>query len=139
MANLKTQATQASVSDFLAQLPEAQYNDCQMLMQMMGDITQQTATMWGTSIVGFGAYQYEYKSGHCGRWFWVGFAPRKQNLTLYLMAGFEQYGDLLQQLGKYKAGQSCLYIKRLSEVQLDILRQLITQTVANIKTQYPLS
>jgi hypothetical protein len=85
--------------------------------------------MWGSSIVGFGDYRYKYGSGREGEWFLAGFSPRKQNLTLYIMAGFEQYDELIKKLGKYKTGKSCLYIKRLEDIDLATLKKLIQQSV----------
>jgi uncharacterized protein YdhG (YjbR/CyaY superfamily) len=95
--------------------------------------------MWGSSIIGFGRYRYKYESGREGEWFLTGFSPRKQNLTLYIMAGFEEYDELLKQLGKYKTGKACLYIKRLDEVNLPTLKKLIQQSVKHMaKTNAPL-
>jgi hypothetical protein len=88
--------------------------------------------MWGDSIVGFGSYHYRYASGREGDWFVTGFSPRKQNLTLYIMAGFDNYDHLLQNLGKHKTGKSCLYIKRLEDVDLDTLRELVSQSVQHM-------
>ena len=85
--------------------------------------------MWGDSIVGFGAYHYKYASGREGDWFLTGFSPRKQNLTLYIMSGFEEYNDLLNKLGKYKTGKACLYINKLEDVDLSVLQELVTKSV----------
>lgn len=137
MSNLKTQPTQESVADFLANLPPKQQTDCQQILQIIQNITQQPPVMWGKSIVGFGQYQYEYKSGHTGIWFWAGFSPRKQNLTIYLMTGFDHTEHLLQQLGKHTIGTSCLYINKIADVNLSILTQIITESVEKLKKQYP--
>ena len=88
--------------------------------------------MWGDSIVGFGNYHYKYKSGREGDWFLTGFSPRKQNLTLYIMAGFSGYDNLLKDLGKYKTGKSCLYINKLEDVNLDVLRELVKQSAEHV-------
>ena len=85
--------------------------------------------MWGSSIVGFGSYHYKYASGREGDSFLTGFSPRKQNLTLYIMAGFDQYEELLKKLGKHTTGKSCLYIKRLENIDLPTLKALIQQSV----------
>lgn len=88
--------------------------------------------MWGSSIVGFGDYHYKYESGREGDWFVTGFSPRKQNLTLYIMAGFDNYDQLLSRLGKYKTGKSCLYINKLDDVDLDVLKELVAQSAAHM-------
>ncbi len=88
--------------------------------------------MWGPSIVGFGTYHYKYASGREGDWFLTGFSPRKQNLTLYIMAGFKRYDELLNKLGKYKTGKSCLYIRNLDDVDVDVLRELVKQSVEHV-------
>ena len=85
--------------------------------------------MWGTSIIGFGSYRYKYASGREGEWMLTGFSPRKQNLTLYIMPGFENYETLLANLGKYKTGKSCLYINKLEDVDLSVLEELVRQSV----------
>ena len=89
--------------------------------------------MWGTSIVGFGSYTTKYASGRTGEWPLTGFAPRKQNLTLYIMTGFDQYEALLEKLGKHKTGKSCLYVNKLADVDLDTLRELVRQSVAHTR------
>jgi len=88
--------------------------------------------MWGDSIVGFGSYHYKYKSGREGDWPMTGFSPRKRNLTLYIMPGFSEYDDLLTNLGKYKTGKSCLYINKIEDVDLDVLRELVLQSVEHM-------
>lgn len=95
----------------------------------MTSITGVKPKMWGTSIVGFGEYHYKYESGREGDWFLCGFSPRKQALTLYIMGGLESQKDLLARLGKYKIGKSCLYIKKLEDIDMKVLRSLIHQGV----------
>lgn len=130
MAELKTKPTDASVSDYLVQVPdERRRQDCQTLLEMMREITQAEPVMWGDRMVGFGRYRYRSHTGNSGEWLMVGFAPRKTELTLYLLAGLEPFSDLLAQLGKHKTGKGCLYIKRLSDVDMTVLRELVTQTV----------
>lgn len=138
MAELKTQKNQASVAEFIeAQASETTRDDCRRLVAIMEEIAGAPATMWGGSIVGFGHYHYRYASGREGDWFLVGFSPRKQNLTLYIMAGFDAYESLLAQLGKHKTGKSCLYIKKLDDLHEPTLRELIRQSVASLQQQYP--
>lgn len=131
MAQLKTQPTGASVEAYLnAVEDEKKRADSFALLQLMQEVTGEPATMWGDSIVGFGSYHYCYESGREGDWFLTGFAPRKRNLTLYIMAGFDQYDGLLARLGKHKTGKACLYINKLEDVDLDVLRELVRQSAA---------
>lgn len=133
MAELKTQKNDASVTDFLNGVDEKRREDCFALVELMEEVTGAAAQMWGTSIVGFGSYHYKYASGKEGDWMLVGFSPRKQNLTLYIMSGFEEYDGLLAKLGKHSTGKSCLYIKRLADVDMDVLRQLVAASVEHMK------
>ena len=100
----------------------------------MKEVTGSRPKMWGDSIVGFGSCHYKYASGREGDWFVAGFSPRKANLTLYIMAGFSRYKELLAKLGRHKTGKSCLYIKRLADIDLAILRQLVEDSVAHVST-----
>ena len=130
MANLKTIPTRASVDKFLRGIAdEKRRADCYQILDIMMKATRAEPKMWGTSIVGFGDYHYVYKSGRQGDWFITGFSPRKQNLTLYVMGGFNQFEDLMKQLGKHSTGKGCLYINRLEDVDIKILKKLITQSV----------
>ena len=130
MAELKTKPTQASVLDFLGMLSDDQRrNDCLVVLELMKAATGAEPVMWGSSIVGFGRYQYRYKSGRQGVWPVISFSPRKNDLTLYIMPGFDRYESLLARLGKHKTGKSCLYLKRLSDVDLSILIELIGESV----------
>ena len=92
--------------------------------------------MWGKAIVGFGSYHFVYASGREGDWFQVGFAPRKQNITLYIMAGFSRYEELMGRLGKHKTGKSCLYVKRLDDIDRDVLGDLVRSSVAYLVETY---
>lgn len=130
MADLKTVPTRASVDKFLKGISdEKKRADCYQILEIMSKATRSQPKMWGTSIVGFGDYHYVYASGREGDWFITGFSPRKQNLTLYMMGGFEQFPELMQQLGKHSTGKGCLYINRLEDVDLKVLKKLITQSV----------
>ncbi len=138
MAELKTRQNDASVEAFLNSIAdEKKREDCFTLLDMMKQATGVAPKMWGDSIVGFGSYHYKYKSGREGDWFLAGFAPRKQTLTLYIMAGFDQYDDLLAKLGKYKTGKSCLYIKKLADIDLATLKELVKQSVEHMKKTNP--
>lgn len=134
MAELKTKLTHASVEKFLNTVTDEQKRaDCFALVEMMRKITKAEPKMWGSSIVGFGSYHYTYASGREGDWMLVGFSPRKQNLTLYIMAGFEEYEALLKKLGsKHSIGKSCLYIKRLGDVHVPTLKRLIQKSVKHM-------
>ncbi len=130
MAELKTKLTEESALAFLDQIENDQRRqDCLTVLELMKNVTGDEPRMWGESIVGFGSYHYRGKSGREGDWMLVGFSPRKQNLTLYIMAGFDGYDGLMSKLGKFKTGKSCLYINRLTDVDLQVLRDLIKQSV----------
>jgi hypothetical protein len=133
MAELKTQKTEASVAEFLDSIPdEGQRKDSKSLTKMMGRITGAKPRMWGPSIVGFGDLHYRSASGREGDWFKIGFSPRKQSLTLYLaLADVKQFDKQLERLGKHTTGKSCLYIKRLDDVDQQVLEELIASAVAS--------
>jgi len=138
MAELKTKENDRSVEAFLAGIEDAQKQaDCRALVAIMQDATGAAPRMWGESIVGFGHYHYKYASGREGDWFLTGFAPRKQNLTLYIMAGFDNYEALLGRLGKHTTGKSCLYVKRLADVDMPVLTELVVESVAHMKATNP--
>ena len=133
MAELKTQPTDQSVKAFLNTVAnEKKREDSFAILKLMQEATGAEPRMWGSSIVGFGDYHYKYESGREGDWFVAGFSPRKQNLTLYIMAGFDNYDQLLSRLGKYKTGKSCLYINKLDDVDLDVLKELVAQSAAHM-------
>ena len=130
MAENKTKATDQSVTAFLDNLAdEARRRDCYAVLDLMKGITGEEPTMWGPTMVGFGSYHYKYESGREGDMFVVGFSPRKPNLTLYLMGGLEQYETLLKKLGKYKTSKACLYVKKLADIDLTVLREMVKQSV----------
>jgi len=137
MAELKTQPTVASVADFLAAVePAGRRADAQMLATLLTEVSGETPVMWGTSIVGFGRYTYVNTTKKPADWPIIGFSPRKANLTVYIMPGFEGYEDLLARLGKHKTSVSCLYLNRLSDVDLDVLREMATRSVAWMRARY---
>ena len=138
MAELKTKETNASVRDFLNRIDDAQKKaDSKLLLKMMQTVTGNKPKMWGDSIVGFGKYTYQYASGRTGDWMQTGFSPRKTNLSIYIMCGFEDFQSELKKLGKYKTGASCLYIKSLKEVNLEILTLLVKKSVEKMRKKYP--
>lgn len=137
MAEAKTKPTKVSVAAFLKTVTDAQkLEDARAVIAMMREATKQDPVMWGTSIIGFGTYSYKYESGREADWPIVGLSPRKQNLTLYIMPGFDGYQDLLSKLGKHTTGRSCLYIKRLSDIDVPTLKKLISRSVAAMKKKY---
>jgi hypothetical protein len=134
MAEPKTKPTKASVEKFLNQIPdETKREDSFQIARMMQEITGKEPKMWGSSIVGFDSYYYKYASGHEGEWPIAAFSPRKQDLTIYIMPGFEEHVDLMKQLGKHRTAKSCLYIKRLSDVHVPTLKKLIRLSVKEMK------
>ncbi len=138
MATMKTIKNEDSVSAFIENVEdERKREDCRMLIKIMSQITGSQAAMWGSSIVGFGSYHYRYASGREGDFFLTGFSPRKQNLTVYVMPGFSQYDSLMQKLGKHKVGKSCLYMKKLEDVDIRILTRLIDESVQEMRRKYP--
>jgi hypothetical protein len=134
MAELKTQRTKASVAAFLNAIEDDQMRkDCKAVAKLMQEVTGEKPAMWGASIVGFGSLEYtNTKAG--GEWPLTGFSPRKQNLTMYIMPGFAKYQELLGKLGKHSTGQSCLYVKRLADVDLPTLKKLIAASVKDRKS-----
>mgnify|MGYP001766619116 CR=1 FL=1 len=130
MAELKTKVNDQSVTAFLeANTDEKRRKDCFTVLEMMKKATGSEPKMWGDSIVGFGSYHYKYASGQEGDWLITGFSPRKQALTLYLMSGFDNYESILSRLGKFKTGKSCLYIKKLDDIDVTVLQELIDKSV----------
>lgn len=133
----KTKETKASVKKFIdAVAGEQRRDDCRAVIALMQKITKEEPKMWGPSIVGFGSYHYKYESGHEGDSCLAAFSPRKPNLTLYVMPGFEGYEDLMSKLGKYKTGKVCIYIKSLSDIDIKVLEKLIKGSVDFVKKKY---
>jgi len=138
VTDLKTQKNKASVESFLnAVEPEQRKQDAFAVLELMKKITGEEPAMWGSSIVGFGSYHYVYASGREGDWMRIGFSPRKTALTLYIMSGFAKYDELMDKLGKYKTGKSCLYIKKLEDVDIKVLTQLMKESLKYMKKTYP--
>lgn len=135
MSELKTKVTKASVDKFIRSIKDEQAReDCFKIAEMMAKAAKAEPKMWGTSIVGFGSYHYKGKSGREGDWFLTGFSPRKQALTLYLMGGFDDDAELLARLGKYSTGKGCLYIKKLADIDVKVLKELIARSVKRMKS-----
>jgi hypothetical protein len=129
MAELKTQKSDDSVEGFIAAIEdERKREDSRALLEMMTRVTGERPHMWGASIIGFGDHHFRYASGREGDWFKVGFSPRKQNLTLYVMDYVPEGDSLMAKLGKYTTGKACIYIKRLSDVDTDVLESLVKRS-----------
>jgi len=137
MAELKTKRSSAGVTEFLSEVEDKQkLADCRAIAKMMRTATGKRAKMWGASIVGFGSYDYVYKTGNSGTSLITGFSPRAQNISIYIMPGFSGFKSLLSKLGKYKTGKSCLYIKRLDDVDEKVLQKLINESVKEMRRRY---
>lgn len=137
MAENKTKPTKKSVTAFIKDIQDEQMRrDARKVAAMMREATGTRAKMWGASIVGFGEYHYKYASGREGDFMITGFSPRKQALTLYVIPGFRHFEALMGKLGKYKTGKSCLYIRRLSDVDEQVLKRLITASVKYMREHY---
>jgi len=138
MSEIKTRPTDASVEAFIDAVDHPRRReDARTLLELMQRVTGEQPVMWGPSIVGYGSYHYRYTSGQEADWPVVGFSPRKQNLSIYIMTGFEASVELLSRLGKHKTGKSCLYVNKLADVDLDVLEDLVRASVAEMKRRYP--
>jgi hypothetical protein len=130
----KTRKTDASVTAYLDSVEnERRRQDGYALLKMMREVTGEEPAMWGESMIGFGTYHYKYDSGREGDMMMVGFAPRKQAMSVYIMAGFDEYDDLLDRLGKHRTGASCLYINKLADVDEAVLRELVARSYEHMK------
>ena len=137
MAELKTRPQRQSVAEFIRGIEDPKIRrDCDKLRKLMARVTGKRAVIWGTAIVGFGKYQYRYNSGHSGEYFVTGFSPRKQNLTIYIMPGFNQYKKQLGKMGRHKLGKSCLYVKNLGQVDLRALEDMVADSVRRMSEMY---
>ncbi len=137
MADQKTKPTEQSVDDFLAKVAdEKRRQDCYIILDVMKKATKQEPKMWGGSIIGFGQYHYKYDSGHEGDSCLVGFSPRKAEITVYIMSGFPEREELLAKLGKVKTGKACIYVKKVDDIHLPTLRELVKKSVAYLKKKY---
>lgn len=137
MPENKTKPTNESVGEFLVGVENDQKrSDTQAIVDMMHEVTGYPPKMWGASIIGFGSYSYKYRSGHSGEWSIVGVSPRKRNITVYIMPGFGQMADLLGKLGKHKTAKSCLYINKLADLDVQVLREIIVRSVDYMKEHY---
>jgi len=134
MAEVKTKPTRRSVPAYLAAITDdKRRRDAEVVCSMMEDVTGEKPVLWGDSLIGFGTYHYKYASGHEGDTALVGFAPRKDRITIYLVDGFDDREEMLQRLGKHTRGKSCLHIKRLDDVDVKVLRQMVKSSVTQMR------
>lgn len=134
----KTTATEASVKDFLASVePERKRQDAEALDALFQRVTGFQPRMWGPTIVGYGQYHYRYATGREGDFLATGFSPRKASLSIYIMPGYGDFGDLLARLGKHKTGKSCLYVNKLADIDLSVLEELIAAGLRDLNTHWP--
>lgn len=134
----KTTATDASVAAFLAAVePEKKRRDAETLDVLFRRVTGYRPRMWGPTIVGYGQYHYRYATGREGDFLATGFSPRKANLSIYIMPGYADFGDLLARLGKHKTGKSCLYVNRLADIDVQVLEELIRAGLRDLETHWP--
>ncbi len=137
---VKTKLNESSVETFLDSVPdEKKRADSYQILELMREVTGEEPKMWGSSIIGFGSYHYKSKSGQEGDWMLIGFSPRKQSLTLYIISGFDEYEDLLKKLGKFSTAKACLYIKKVEDIDLEVLKELVELSVEKMKKSYKLS
>ena len=140
MAEAKTKPTEQTPDSFLSTISdESVRKDCYTLISLIEKTTEAPATMWGPAIIGFGKYHYKYESGREGEMCIVGFSPRKANLTLYILSDFESKDELLAKLGKYKRGKGCMYIKKLSDIDLSVLESIISNTFIYMKKKHAIT
>ncbi|HVJ02746.1 MAG TPA: DUF1801 domain-containing protein [Sphingomonas sp.] len=137
MAGTKTRPTATSAAEFIDAVPDAnRREDARAVLAMMERLSGEPATMWGPSIVGFGSYHYRYESGHEGDACRIGFSPRKAELVLYVLSGGAEEAALLARLGKHRTGKSCLYVKKLADVDLGVLEELLRVHLAHMDARY---
>lgn len=138
MSENKTRPSSRSAEDYLDSVSDpVRREDARALCEMMKRVTGEEPVLWGGSMVGFGKYRYRYESGREGEWLATGFAPRAKELVVYLIADAPNRQDLLARLGKHRTGKSCLYIKRLPDVNLDVLEALIRKSLGALRDRYP--
>ena len=138
MSDNKTVPHDGSVTEFLSAVEnDRRREDAFALLEIMREETGEEPVLWGPSIVGFGSYHYRYATGREGDFLATGFSPRKQNLVVYLMSGFDGFPELMGRLGRHSTGKSCLYLNRLGDVNEEVLRELIRRSVSHVKSRYP--
>ncbi|MFD1848448.1 DUF1801 domain-containing protein [Oceanobacillus bengalensis] len=138
MYELKTKENDQSIIDFIEKIEKPKKReDAYRLLDIFSETTGYSAKMWGTSIIGFGTYHYKYESGHEGDAPLVGFSPRKANFSLYFATGDDKRAELLKDFGKHKTGKACVYINKIADINVDVLKKLINQSVSFLQEMYP--
>lgn len=137
MAKNKTQPTEQSVKSFIDSLDDQQkIADSYSLIELMKEVTGCEPKMWGPSIIGFDQYHYNYESGREGDWLKTGFSPRKREFSIYIMSGFAKHDQLMKKLGNHRTGKSCLYVKKLEDINMDVLRDLVQESIKYVDEKY---
>jgi len=138
MTELKTKATEVKAADFIAAVPDpVRRADAEIVCEMLQRLTGEEPRMWGPTIIGFGSYRYTYDSGHSGEMCRLGFSPRKAETVLYVLTGQPDQETLLARLGKHRTGKSCLYVKKLADVDLTVLEEIARTALAHMDATYP--
>jgi len=138
MVEAKTKRNDGDVDAFIDAVEnEKRRADCRAVVDLLRRVSGQEPEMWGGSIIGFGSYDYRYESGRTGSWPRIGCSPRKQSMTLYIMPGFDRYEEILDRLGKYRTGKSCLYVNKLEDVDMAVLEELATASLEHMERAYP--
>lgn len=134
MAEIKTKATDVIPEKYINSIENDQRRaDCARLVEIMTEVSGAPAKMWGDSIVGFGDFHYKYASGRENDWFYCGFSNRKQNIVIYSMAYIENFPDTIKNLGKFKTGKACIYINKLDDIKIEVLKQYLSESIEKLK------
>ena len=140
MAETKTKPTDVTVAEFIAGVePEGRQADAEVLDAFFRRVTGWQPVMWGPTMVGYGSYAYRYETGHGGTALATGFSPRKAELSIYVMPGYEDYGPILARLGKHRLGKACLYVRKLADIDMDVLEELVRAGLADLARMWPVS
>lgn len=140
MAETKTKPTDVTVAEFIAGVePEGRKADAEVLDAFFRRVTGWQPVMWGPTMVGYGSYAYRYESGHGGTALATGFSPRKAELSIYVMPGYQDYGPILARLGKHRLGKACLYVRKLADIDMDVLEELVRAGLADLRRMWPVS
>lgn len=140
MAETKTKPTDVTVADFIAGVePEGRQADAEVLDAFFRRVTGWQPVMWGPTMVGYGSYAYRYETGHGGTALATGFSPRKAELSIYVVPGYQDYGPILARLGKHRLGKACLYVRKLADIDMDVLEELVRAGLADLRRMWPVS
>ena len=138
MSDLKTKQNEKSVDEFIKKIEDLEKQKTSwQILEIIKEISGKEPKMWGDSIIGFGKYHYKYATGREGDWMRIAFSPRKQNFSIYIMDGFDNHSELMEKLGKFKTGKSCLYINKLQDIDINILKEIMKESLFNMEKLYP--